>query len=210
MRTSVERASPCTVLVFARVPVAGQAKTRLVPALGATGAARLAWRMLEHAVDVACSAALGPVELCCTPDGGDAALAALARRCGTALRPQGDGDLGARMACAFGRALATVPRALLIGTDAPALASGDLRDAANALVEHDAVYVPATDGGYALVGLRRHLPELFAGIDWSTPAVMAQTRSRLARAGVSHRELGAVSDVDEPADLRHVPAGWLS
>jgi hypothetical protein len=198
------------VLVFARVPVPGQAKTRLVPTLGAAGAARLAWRMLEHTVGVACSAALGPVELCCTPDHGDAAIAALARRRDVALRPQGEGDLGARMARAFARALATTSRALLVGTDAPALAAGDLRDAVDALVELDAVFVPATDGGYALVGLRRHVPELFAGIDWSTPAVMAQTRLRLARAGVSHRELGAVSDVDEPADLRHVPAGWLS
>lgn len=210
MSAPIDGASPCTVLVFARLPVPGRVKTRLVPALGAAGAARLAWRMLEHTVDVACSAALGPIELCCTPDDANAAVAALARRRAVALQPQGDGDLGARMARAFARALASQTRALLIGTDAPALAAGHLRDAAIALVDCDAVFVPATDGGYALVGLRRQTQQLFAGIDWSTPKVMAQTRSRLAEAGLSHRELGAVPDVDEPADLRHVPAAWLS
>ena len=77
---------------------------------------------------------------------------------------QGDGDLGARMDRALTRALAAHDAAMLIGTDAPALDAAALRRAAAALARHDAVFVPALDGGYALVGLRRPASGLFAGV----------------------------------------------
>ena len=102
---------------------------------------------------------------------------------------------------------------LLMGTDVPALDAARLHAAAAALQHHAAVFVPAHDGGYALVGLRGAagapalLATLFAGMHWSTPRVMAQTRARLATAGVAHAELPPVHDIDEPADLQHLPAG---
>jgi glycosyltransferase A (GT-A) superfamily protein (DUF2064 family) len=99
---------------------------------------------------------------------------------------------------------------LLIGTDAPALDAAMLRAAAAALSDFDAVFVPAHDGGYALMGLCRPAPGLFEAMPWSTPQVMAQTRTRLVRYGLRHKELAPVHDVDEPADLAHLPAGWLS
>ena len=123
---------------------------------------------------------------------------------------QGEGDLGARMQRALNRWLAREGRALLIGTDAPALDAAVLRAAALALDEHDAVFVPAFDGGYVLVGLRRSGAPIFSDMVWSTPTVMAQTRERLAGAGWRHLELAAMADIDEPADLRWLPSQpWL-
>jgi len=196
------------LIVFAKAPVAGQAKTRLIPALGAAEAAALAERLLAHALGAAAAAGFDTLELCATPDGGDALLQRLARQHGARLAAQGDGDLGARMQRALARALQAHGRALLMGSDVPALDAPRLRQAAAALDAHDAVFVPALDGGYALVGLRRPEPRLFEGMNWSTPQVMAQTRERAMAAGLRWAELPALADIDTPADLVHLPAGW--
>lgn len=200
----------CPIIVMAKAPVAGYAKTRLIPALGSDGAATLAERLLEHAADQAMHAALGPVEICCAPHTRHRAFERLARQEGVVLTEQGDGDLGARMARALKRSLSgSVRRAVLIGTDAPALDASVLRQAAAALDTHDAVFVPAVDGGYALIGLRRPAPSLFDGVAWGTSSVMASTRERLVRARLRHAELAPVHDIDEPADLIRLPPGWL-
>jgi uncharacterized protein len=204
-------AADTALIVFAKAPVAGQAKTRLIPALGAEGAAALAARLLQHALAQGAAAGFGAVELCAAPDGTHPALVAAAHEHGVTLTVQGDGDLGARMQRALSRRLATHARVLLIGTDAPALDTPVLRAAAAALATHDAVFVPALDGGYALVGLARR-PEapvrLFDGIAWSTPQVMALTRERLAELGLRTALLAPLPDIDEPADLAHLPPHW--
>ena len=110
---------------------------------------------------------------------------------------------------ALARRLKGRQQVLLIGTDAPALDAATLQDAARALAGHDAVFVPALDGGYALVGLARPGPGLFADVAWSTSRVMEQTRERALDAGVRWVELPAVADIDEPRDLVHLPAAWL-
>ena len=218
--------TPCRIVVMAKTPVAGHAKTRLIPALGAQGAAALAERLLNHAVEQALAANLGPVELCgasaCNAHQGDAepsaalhpAFQRLADAWPITLSEQGSGDLGQRMHRAFERAFSTMPsgagRVLLTGTDAPALGASVLRRAADALAGADAVFVPAHDGGYALVGLRRPAPTLFEDMVWSTPTVMAHTRGRLAAAGLRHTELPPLHDIDVPADLTHLPPEWLS
>lgn len=199
--------STTTTIVMAKAPLPGFAKTRLIPALGADGAAALAARLLDHALQQALAAALGPVDLCCAPDAAHPALARHAGRPGLVLSAQGDGDLGARMARAFARWLPHGP-VLMTGTDAPALDAAVLHQATAALQTVDAVFVPALDGGYALIGLRQPAPTLFEGIAWSTAQVMAQTRTRLATAGLRHVELAPLPDIDEPADLVHLPPGW--
>ena len=220
--------APCRIVVMAKAPVAGHAKTRLIPALGAQGAAALAERLLDHAVQQALAADLGPVELCgasaFTPrlpsEGIDPPAAVhpaferLADAWPITLSEQGSGDLGQRMHRAFERAFSLTPsgpsRVLLTGTDAPALDASVLRRAAEALADTDAVFVPAHDGGYALVGLRRPAPTLFTDMVWSTPTVMARTRGRIKVAGLRHTELPPLHDIDVPADLIHLPTGWLS
>ncbi len=194
----------CRVIVMAKAPVAGYAKTRLIPALGADGAAQLAQRLLRHAVAQALAAAIGPVELCCAPDAQHPVFAELAGDVRVTLSEQGEGDLGARMARALQRALATHDRAVLIGTDAPALDAVVLRAARDRLSDHDAVLGPAFDGGYTLIGLRRAEPSLFEAMPWSTPQVLAITRERLRAAGLRHAELAPLHDIDEPADLVHL------
>ncbi|MBX3599911.1 MAG: TIGR04282 family arsenosugar biosynthesis glycosyltransferase [Rubrivivax sp.] len=199
----------CALIVFAKAPVAGLAKTRLAPALGAAGAAAVAARLLDRAVRAAVDAGVGPVELCTAPDTAHPAFQRLQRELGVTLTTQGDGDLGRRMNRALTRALQAHDRVLLTGTDAPALDAARLREAAIALTTADAVFVPALDGGYALVGLARPAPALFDGVPWSTSQVMAATRERALAAGLRWTELAPVADVDEPADLAHLPAGWL-
>lgn len=196
---------------MAKAPRPGYAKTRLIPALGPAGAAALAQRLLRHAVDQAEGAKLGAVELCCAPDTADPIWAPLARK-GLAFSGQGDGDLGARMQRPFARWLPQAGRLLMTGTDCPALDAAVLRQAAQALAQADAVFVPAFDGGYALIGLRGPTADrfaaLFAQMPWSTPGLMAATRAALAAAGLAHVELPALPDIDEPADLAHLPPGW--
>lgn len=197
------------IIVFAKAPVPGLAKTRLAPALGEAGAAALAERMLRHALAQAVAADVGPVELCAAPDASHPALQAAAAAQGVRLTEQGTGDLGLRMHRAFARSLMHHGRVLLIGTDAPSLDAAVLRQAASALQDHDAVFVPALDGGYALVGQRRADPRWFSDMRWSHDRVMEDTRERLRAAGVRWAELPAVADIDEPADLVHLPPGWL-
>jgi uncharacterized protein len=207
-RETLRKAGSVALTVFAKAPVAGLAKTRLAPALGAAGAAALAERLLHHTLVQAVAAAVGPVELCTAPDGRHPALRRAASAFGVALAGQGEGDLGARLHRAFERRLAEHSGLLVIGTDAPALSAAMLRDAATRLLDHDAVFVPALDGGYALVGLKRADSRWFETMPWSTAAVMAQTRQRLHEAGLRWAELPPVADIDEPADLVHLPAGW--
>lgn len=198
----------CALIVMAKAPLAGYAKTRLIPALGAAGAAALAERMIEHAVGHACAAALGDVTLSCAPGVGHALFERLAAAHGVRLVPQGDGDLGARMARALESALLTHERALLVGTDAPAVDAPMLRLAAARLLDHDAVFIPALDGGYVAVGLRRPAPGLFSGMVWSTTRVMHDTRERLRLERLRHAELAPVADIDVPADLARLPPSW--
>jgi rSAM/selenodomain-associated transferase 1 len=197
------------LIVFAKAPVAGQAKTRLIPALGAAGAAALAARLLQHTLATAEAAGFPALELCVSPDTTHPVFQAVAQQPHAmwTLTLQGEGDLGARMQRRLHAALATAGPALLIGTDAPSLDAAVLQAASAALAEHDAVFVPALDGGYALVGLARPAPQLFEGIAWSTEAVMAQTRERARAAGLRWVELPAVQDIDLPEDLVHLPPG---
>ena len=192
--------SVCPVMVFAKAP--GEAKTRLIPALGAAGAAALHRRLVVHCLRAARDSRLGPVELWCAPDTSDPFFRECERRHGAGLHAQGEGDLGARMRRAFESALAHAARAIIVGSDIPALSARYLRDADRALRRgDDAVIGPAEDGGYALIGLSRCDPELFRDIPWGGPEVMAETRRRIAALAWRSSELRVLWDVDRPEDL---------
>ena len=207
------------LIVFAKAPIAGQVKTRLAPALGAEGAARLATHMLRHALDSARAAGIGPISLCCAPDADHASLIAAAERIGATRTVQSGGDLGRRMSVAIEAALQSHARVLLFGCDCPALSATVLQAADAALRgSADLVFVPVCDGGFVLVGATRRaahrmLP-LFADIAWSTRGVLDALRIRLSaqsnRNALSWIELPALNDIDEPADLVHVPRSWLA
>ena len=186
------------IAVLTKAPLPGLAKTRLVPALGAEGAAALQGQLIERAVATACRADIGPVTLWATPDERHPLFAAIQARLGVTLARQPDGDLGARMHAAV---VAANGPALVIGTDCPALTEVHLRTAAEALRGHDAVLVPAEDGGYVLIGLREPNEAVFSTIEWGVPGVMAETRRRLSSLSLSCSELGPLWDVDTPEDL---------
>ncbi|MGE0099339.1 MAG: TIGR04282 family arsenosugar biosynthesis glycosyltransferase [Hydrogenophaga sp.] len=197
------------IVIFAKAPVAGLAKTRLIPALGAQRAARLAAKMLNHAVEQALASEVGPVELCVTPAPQDPMWAGrLPRHAALTFSDQGDGDLGERMARAARRTLEAGRPVLLMGTDCPALTAERLRSASEALMTSDAVMIPATDGGYVLLGLRRFAVSLFHDIAWSTEHVAAATRDRLCALGWPLNEKAPLHDIDEPDDLRWLPTDW--
>jgi rSAM/selenodomain-associated transferase 1 len=187
------------IIVFAKAPVPGEAKTRLIPRLGAWRAARLHERLTRQAVRTALAAGCGPVEVHGT------ARHSFFSSLKTPFRLQRGRDLGERMY----RALLRNPGAILIGTDCPELTAADLRLADRLLrAGYDAVLAPAEDGGYALVGLRRAQKELFAGIAWSTKRVYPDTAERLA--GCRWRALRTVWDVDRPEDLERLAASRLA
>jgi uncharacterized protein len=195
------------IAILAKAPLPGLAKTRLIPVLGADGAASLQARFIAHAVTTARSAGVGPVTLWVSPDRDHPLFRTITGELGIALATQPEGDLGARMMAAL--AAAGGP-AIVVGTDCPALTPEHLRAAARALVEGiDVVIIPVDDGGYGLIGMQRPQPALLEAMTWSTSSVMAETRRRLARLGLSWRELARLWDVDRPTDLdRLASAGF--
>lgn len=209
-RAGTAQAPEAVVIVFARAPVAGRVKTRLAAAIGARAAARLHAQLVRRAVRTALASGVGPVELHCAPHTRHPFFAQLAARSGIALRAQRGGDLGERMHRALARALRGTSFALLVGSDCPALRAADLRRALRALrAGADAVFAPAVDGGYALVGLRHSVPRLFAGIAWGGAEVMCETRARISALGWSSRELRRVWDVDRPEDFARLRRSGL-
>lgn len=191
------------IVIFAKAPVAGRVKTRLIPALGAAGAAQLAARMLDRALAQALAAAVGPVDLCMSPAPDAPEWAGVRLPAGIEASDQGDGDLGARMARAAQRAIARGEPVLLTGTDCPDLTAARLRVAAAELAGHDAVLHRAADGGYPLLGMRAFDAGLFEDMPWSTAAVADLTLERLAALGWTVWVGDTLKDVDEPADLLH-------
>ncbi len=195
------------VAILARAPIPGAAKTRLIPALGAAGAARLQRWMLQRTVAMALVADVGPVSLWCAGDPAHPDFAVCRAFGRVDLQPQPEGDLGERMLAAIASS-STPAGTLVIGTDCPALGAAQLRESARALGDHDAVVIPAEDGGYVLIGMKTPAPEAFAGVDWGSARVMAQTRQRLAALGWRWQEADPLWDVDLPQDLDRLFAGY--
>lgn len=205
----VEPAAGATICLFARPVVPGDVKTRLIPALGAAGAARLYAAFLQdtlaHCLDT--GARVVPWIA------GDPEHPSLARLPRPRLR-QPDGDLGTRMATALGHGAAgpgagpggagTGAPVICIGTDAPSMTSDTLVAAFEALRRSDLVLCPAADGGYTLIGGRARgpLPDLAHGIRYSTRHALVDTLAAAGRAGLSAALLPPCYDVDGPADLR--------
>lgn len=202
---------PVRIVIFAKAPLPGMAKTRLIPALGEKGAAGLAQRMLQDTVEQALAADMADVELCVAP-GPDAPQWQCFRDHAWPLnwQSQGDGDLGDRLAHASKRGDADGCAVLLIGTDCPGLTATRLQQAMTQLQTNDAVINPSTDGGYVLLGLQHFHASLFQGVSWSTDRVAFETLSRIHTLGWSVDQLPPLTDIDEPEDLAMLPSDWLS
>jgi rSAM/selenodomain-associated transferase 2/rSAM/selenodomain-associated transferase 1 len=195
------------LILFMRAPAAGRVKTRLIPALGAEGAAELHRRLVLRTLRTAAEfCARASVDLELRFDGaGDEALRHWLGD-GWRLRAQCEGDLGARMADAFAAAFGEgVRAAAIIGSDAPGLAPAHLAGAFEALANAPVVFGPAVDGGYYLIGLARPMPALFRGVPWGADTVLADSLRILEREGAAKPALlEPLADVDRPEDL----AAW--
>ncbi|MEL7538273.1 MAG: TIGR04282 family arsenosugar biosynthesis glycosyltransferase [Pseudomonadota bacterium] len=194
------------IVIFAKAPQPGFAKTRLIPALGVDGAAELAAVLLDHTLNECLATRATQIILAQSPAPADPAW-----RDTELLGPidqwdQGGGDLGDRLARCAAQALANYERVLLIGSDAPTLTARLLDAAITTLNSFDAVLTPARDGGYALLGLTRFDRSLFTNMPWSTNRVAAITEQRLRDSGFSVHLTDPVVDIDEPEDLDALPA----
>jgi rSAM/selenodomain-associated transferase 1 len=190
------------LLIFAKAPVPGQVKTRLMPFLDGETCARLQQWLIERVLKTATEAALCPIELWCAPDGTHPFFGECARTLGVETRVQRGLDLGLRMHHALSATLAHAPFALIIGCDCPPLNATYLTRACEALANGFPVVLgPAEDGGYVLIGARSTAARLFEDIAWGSSVVLDETRERLRYLGWGWCELEPLWDVDRPADL---------
>ena len=194
------------VIVMAKAPVAGKVKTRLIPALGEEGAALLAKQLLEHTLaqvlksDAAAALCMEPKPchvdwLRVDPD--------LINK--FEQSPQAGLDLGDRLKSAYQPSAERFSSTVFVGMDCPELTSDLINEAIEKLSEVDVVITPSTDGGYVLIGMRGHYPELFDQISWSTDQVMKQTFAQAQDLGLKVHLFAALTDIDEPSDLVHLP-----
>jgi len=189
--------NPPQLILFARYPTPGLAKTRLIPAVGDEGAAAVHRRLTERTLGVL-RAAGAPVELQHT--GADAAAFRAWLGQGFALAEQAEGDLTARLLAA----VRPGPH-LFFGADTPDLTIAIVQQAAAALLQHEVVVGPAEDGGYYLIGMARPMPWLFEEMPWSTDQVLPETLRRLAARGIASALLPVLADCDRPEDLARWP-----
>jgi rSAM/selenodomain-associated transferase 1 len=202
-----QNSSTC-IIIFAKFPAEGKAKTRLQPALGMTGAACMARKLLLHSTRQARATGF-TVELCASPAPSDPCWQTLDLPNSLHWSAQADGDLGLRMLTASQNALKKFEKILLIGSDCPALTATKIHSAAQQLETQNSVMIPALDGGYVLFGFKRVNAHLFSNMTWSVSDVAAVTRQRIQDLNWSLALLAPLPDIDEPEDLQYLPVGWL-
>jgi hypothetical protein len=184
--------------IFAKAPIPGQVKTRLINVLDKDGAADLHQQLVRHSLQK--FSHLFPMQLWCTPDEHHPFFQACQAEFGVSLHRQQGTNLGERMS----HALASVAPApvVLIGSDCPSLDAKNIRDAFAALEQdNQVVFAPAEDGGYVLIGMQRLVPELFINMPWSSSQVTITTRARLYDLELRWKELSIQWDVDRPEDV---------
>jgi rSAM/selenodomain-associated transferase 2/rSAM/selenodomain-associated transferase 1 len=199
------------IAIMAKAPIAGLAKTRLIPLLGANGAARAHRQMLLKTLATARWASTGVLTLWCASDINHRLFQLLHKRFGLPLALQQEGDLGIRMSTISKTHFAQFAHRslIIVGTDCPYLEPRHLELVAQKLQTLDVVFIGANDGGYVLVGLRKHTPEIFESISWSTEKVMQQTLAQLQKSGRSFTVIESLADIDTPDDWQQLPTERL-
>ncbi|MCK5205465.1 MAG: TIGR04283 family arsenosugar biosynthesis glycosyltransferase, partial [Desulfobacterales bacterium] len=199
---------PERLIVFTRFPDPGKTKTRLIPELGAKGAARLQQQMTEHIMATAARVSNRPgLTIEVRHEGGNAGLLQEWLGPQFSYRPQGPGDLGRRMVRAFEAAFRDSKGAVVIvGSDIPGISVDIIEQAFEGLQNNDLVLGPARDGGYYLIGIKNTIPaetypRLFDGINWGTGEVLSQTLQTARESGLRFVLLESLADVDRPDDL---------
>jgi rSAM/selenodomain-associated transferase 1 len=184
------------VCIFAKPPVPGEVKTRLIPVLGAVGAAQLAGAMLLDTWRTVASCP-GVHPILATTRRGDLPMHVAPDD----IWLQGEGDLGSRIERILTRGLLHAPAAIALGADSPALNASHIAAALEALRTHDAVVGPSIDGGFYLLALGRCPAGLFTALPWSEPGTLQALRQRLDEQAFTVADIETLLDVDTPEDL---------
>lgn len=185
------------LVLFAKYPLPGYAKTRLIPALGAQGAARVHRYLAKRTVDLLLGAG-APVEVRHAGADGKAFRTWLGD--GPRLVEQAEGGLSERLIDA-----SRAHPHIFFGADTPELTAPIVASALHALDDHDVVIGPAEDGGYYLIGMQTARPELLIDMPWSTDAVCTETLRRCQALDLSVAMLPVLADCDRPEDLSRWP-----
>lgn len=188
------------VLVFAKAPISGKAKTRLIPLLGAEQAANFQAELINLTLNKFSPSAMWKTQLWCALDPQHPVFLQNATVNNIVSSPQVGADLGERMYRASRSALREFNHVVIVGTDSPVLSEQDVREAFVALEKNDVVVKPAEDGGYVLIGLKKAEMKLFSGIDWGQATVFQQTLSAIHSLGWKVNVMSTGWDIDEPAD----------
>ena len=200
--------------LFAKFWEPGRVKTRLAATLGDQLACQLYQIFLFHLLETVVSVT-EQTTVVFSPAHQEAEFQAVISSAWS-LEAQSEGDLGDRMRNFFSKRLPgsdsahgddaakQANKVIAIGADCPQLPASEIQNAFDLLDEHDVVIGPSTDGGYYLLGMKGSMAEVFDKIDWSTPAVLAQTIERLDQQNKSHALLAARTDVDDEHDLQQM------
>ena len=196
------------LIIFTRTPVPGQTKTRLIPALGADGAATLHTCLLLNTLQEASQSLFPAIQLWCSPVIEHPVFDSCAETFSTTFHLQTGNDLGMRMYNAIEHALNEFSFAVVVGSDCPGLNTEILNQAYTALAGgQDAVLGPCEDGGYYLIGSRHAEYVPFTDIEWGTETVAETTREKFRTLGWSWFETERLWDIDTKEDLLRYEAG---
>lgn len=202
--------SGTAIAIFAKAPLPGTVRTPLIPVIGPEGAATLYERCTEHAIATALEADVGPVELWCRPSMLHPFFDEMARKHPIKLRVQTPGDLGMRLFRTFEALLNNQPRAIVMGSNCPAVMAVHLRAAADALAEsYDAAFIPMDDGRCALGALRQASEEVFKNLLWTAGTVMDAIVKRMRDVEWRWLELPTLWDLDRPENFARLSADPL-
>ena len=191
------------ILLFAKAPIAGSVNTRLIPDIGVEKATSLQSNLIHQRLSMLTNARLCQVRLMCAPDDQHESFIECAQKYPIQLVVQSGDDLGERMSIAVSVALQSYKYCIVIGTDAPALDEIQIEKAIQTIhYETEVVFVPAEDGGYVLLGMKKPNTFLFQNVDWGSESVMQQSRERLNLNRVSFKELTVCWDVDRLEDYQ--------
>ena len=194
----------CALIIFARAPVLGQVKTRLIPGVGQRKATSIYKKLLSKTIALARKSDFSSIQVWVDGDIQHEYFKQLKKRYGFKIYRQTGRDLGMRMSNSFHTILRNYPIAILIGSDCPELTLYDLRQAQRYLEnDHDVVLGPAEDGGYYLIGLKKNEYCLFQNIKWGNDTVIAETCSRINMLNLKLQLLPVHRDVDRVSDLFH-------
>ena len=194
--------SGITLFVFAKAPIAGKVKTRLLEHCSAELAAKIAEVLLDTTLSKATKEWPGPVVLSVGLDASHPVITQLAQKYSIAVAPQASGNLGQRMQATVDSVASRASSSVaILGADACLVSGNTLRVAYAKLSAGENVIGPSLDGGYYLIGLQRSVPKIFENIDWGSEFVFRQTLQQAKRANVALASLEPIYDIDTWQDV---------